>query len=179
VSGFRRQIVKTQGRSSLEVKEALANLLVAELLDPSDRFYIVSAWISDIPLVDNSAGTFVALQPDWEERWIYLSELLIALMQRSTLVYLKTNEDPHNTAFTERLAARAHMADVSDRYELRRDPDTHSKGIVGKTFALRGSMNLTYRGLREREETVEIDVATETVATLRLEFADEWRREPA
>lgn len=145
------------------------------MLDPGDEFYVVSAWISDVPVLDNSAGTFSALDAEWEERWLYLSEVLVALMKRGAKVRIKTNVDPHNRAFLERLNARVASAQVEHRIEMRADANTHSKGILGKTCALRGSMNLTYRGLREREETVEIDVGTEAVATLRLEFSSEWR----
>jgi hypothetical protein len=170
-----RHIVKSAGRASIDVSEALANLLVAEILDHGSEFYVVSAWISDVPVVDNSAGTFSMLDSEWEERWLYLSEVLVTLMKRGALVRVKTNDDPHNRAFLERLASRSGAAGAKERCQTRSDPDAHSKGIVGKTFALRGSMNLTYRGLREREETVEIDVDTEGVATLRLEFSAEWR----
>jgi hypothetical protein len=157
------------------VSEALANLLAAEMLDPGGEFYVVSAWISDVPVLDNSAGTFSGLDEEWEERWLYLSEVLVALMRRGTTVRIKTNLDPHNRAFRERVTSRAAVARVEELCQLRSDANTHSKGVLGKTFALRGSMNLTYRGLREREETVEIDVGTEAVATLRLEFSSEWR----
>src|SRR5207248_2056192 len=105
-----------------------------------------------------SAGTFSWLDTEWEERWLALTDLLVALMRRGVVVRVKTNTDAHNRAFQERLTSRAARAGVSDRCEISSDPNTHSKGILGKTFALRGSMNLTYRGLREREETVEIDV---------------------
>jgi hypothetical protein len=174
MSNRRRQIVKTAGRSSLEVADVLSNLMVAEILDPGDDFYIVSAWISDIPVVDNSAGTFSSLHLDWEERWLTFTELLVTLMGAGTRLRLKTNTDRHNAAFLERLRARADIGGVADRFEARSHADTHSKGLVGKNFALRGSMNLTYRGLREREETVEVDLDTEAVATFRLEFAAEW-----
>ena len=170
-----RQIVKSAGRASIEVAEALANLLLAEALDPGDEFYLVSAWVSDIPVLDNSAGTLAGVDSAWEERWIYLSEVLVTLMRRGASVRLKTNTDPHNQAFTSRLSARAEASGVTQLLRVRNDRDTHSKGVIGKTFALRGSMNLTYKGLREREETIEIDVGTEAVSTLRLEFSAEWR----
>ena len=113
-----RQIFKSAGRASIDVAEALGNLLVAEILDPGNEFYVVSAWTTDVPVVDNSAGAFSTLDPEWEERWIYLSELLVTLMKRNVLVRVKTNDDPHNKAFVERLESRArscgHGRAVSD-----------------------------------------------------------------
>jgi PLD-like domain len=175
MTGLSRQIFKNAGRASIDVAEALGNLLVAEILDPGNEFYVVSAWISDVPVLDNSAGAFSMLDPEWEERWLYLSEVLVTLMKRNVLVRVKTNEDPHNRAFVERLESRAATAGTAEQCQVRSRADAHSKGIAGGTFALRGSMNLTYNGLREREETVEIDVDTEAVATLRLEFSAEWK----
>ena len=170
-----RQIVKGRGRSAVEVADALASLLIAELLDPGETLYLVSAWVTDIPILDNSAGTLSTLGPDWDERWLSLSEVLVALMLRGTHVHVKTNDNPHNDAFHERLRARARVAGTEELCALRAERGTHSKGLVGKTFALRGSMNLTFNGMRGSEEIVEIDVGTATVATLRLELSAEWR----
>lgn len=177
MTGLRRQIVKTAGRASLDAQDVLASVLIAELLSPGEEFYVVSGWISDVQIIDNAAGTYSSLEPAWEERWITLSEVLAALARRGTYVRIKTNDDPHNRAFAERLRADAHHDGTEDRVQVRQVPDAHSKGMVGESFALRGSMNLTYNGLRKREETVELDVDTEAVATFRLEFREDWAAE--
>jgi hypothetical protein len=171
MSGFSRQIVKSSGRASLEAHDALSNLLVAALLHPEGELFVVSAWISDIPIIDNSAGGFAAIEPEWGTRWITLTEVLAALAARGLRLRLKMNTTAHNDAFVERFKTlHPPGADVV----IRRDESTHSKGIVGEDFALRGSMNLTYRGLREREETVEIDVDTEAVSTFRIELREDF-----
>ena len=53
----------------------------------------------------------------------------------------------------------------------------HEKGITGETFTLDGSMNLTYTGLRIKEEYVVYATAAETVAQRRLEFRTRWKAE--
>lgn len=171
MSGFTRQIVKSSGRASLEAHDAMSNLLVAALLHPEGELFVVSAWISDVPIVDNTAGGFSALEPDWSTRWITLAEVLAALVKRGVRLRLKTNTTTHNNAFIERLKV---LLPPDAEVAMRRDENTHSKGIVGDDFALRGSMNLTYRGLREREETVEIDVGTEAVSTFRIELREDF-----
>src|SRR4051794_10578342 len=105
MTGDTRQIVKAKARASLEVADALATMFLAELLDPGSELYLVSAWTSDIPVIDNSASTFSSIEPTWEDRWIYLTEVLVALMRRGVVVHVKTNDDPHNAAFVERLTA--------------------------------------------------------------------------
>ena len=177
MTGLRRQIVKTVGRASLDAQDALADVLVAELLSPGEELYVVSGWVSDVQIIDNTAGTYSSLEPAWEERWIRLTEVLAALARRGTQVRIKTNDDPHNNAFAERLAAQTQRDGTGDHVHVRQVTDAHSKGIVGESFALRGSMNLTYRGLLQREETVELDVDTEAVATFRLEFREDWAAE--
>jgi hypothetical protein len=172
-----RQIVKSQARGVTEIQEALSALLSGELVDPSTSLYIHSAWITDVPLIDNTAGTFDTGGDHWEERWIYLVEVFVALMSRGTKIYLKTNRDRHNDAFIERLQSKARLAGVENRLRWRQEDDMHTKGLVGDRFALRGSMNLTYRGLNKTEETVDIDVDNADVSNLRVEFVNEWQGE--
>jgi phosphatidylserine/phosphatidylglycerophosphate/cardiolipin synthase-like enzyme len=171
MSGFSRQIIKSSGRASLEAHDALSNLLIAALLHPNGELFVVSAWISDIPIIDNTAGGFAALQPEWGVRWITMTEALAALATRGVRLRLKMNTTAHNDAFLERLRA---LLPADADVVVRRDENTHSKGIVGEDSALRGSMNLTYRGLREREETVEIDIDTEAVSTFRIELREDF-----
>ena len=38
---------------------------MAELLRPSTHLWIVSPWVSDVPLIDNRARQFGTLAPDW------------------------------------------------------------------------------------------------------------------
>ena len=63
-----------------ELADALQGLFVAELLAPSQPLYIITPWISDVPLIDNRTARFSGLLPDLPQRWIRLSELLLKHM---------------------------------------------------------------------------------------------------
>ena len=48
--------------TSRQLPDLLQTILVAELIAPSQCLWLVSPWISDIPVVDNTANTFLALE---------------------------------------------------------------------------------------------------------------------
>ena len=49
-----------------------------ELLLPSRDLWLVSAWISDVPVVDNSGGQFATVAPEWPRSRIRLVPVLPA-----------------------------------------------------------------------------------------------------
>jgi hypothetical protein len=52
--------------------------------------------------------------------------------------------------------------------------ELHEKGIVGDTFYLGGSMNITYNGITINEEAVVYETSAEVVAGRRIIFKDRW-----
>lgn len=53
---MRRTIFKTQHVAAREIEVLVQNLLVLEMLAPSQDLWVVSAWVSDIEVIDNRAG---------------------------------------------------------------------------------------------------------------------------
>lgn len=169
-----RQIVKSNTRAVAETEEVLCSILIAEFLDPSPRVYVHSAWISDISIIDNSAGTFAGIDDQWEERPIRLSEALVTCMRNGSRVSLLTNDAPHNSAFRTRLEEASRSAGVEQRLRCREDTEMHSKGLFTERVALRGSMNLTYLGLAAKHETLDVDTNPEVVAEFLLNAELDW-----
>ena len=59
-----RRIFKTKSVGSVVLKELMQNIFVAELLNPSQKLvWIVSPWVSDVPLIDNRGGNFDIVNP--------------------------------------------------------------------------------------------------------------------
>jgi hypothetical protein len=58
-----RVIRKSQARSSEEAARLLAALFATELVAPSTCLWLVSPWISNVPVIDNETATFDALAP--------------------------------------------------------------------------------------------------------------------
>lgn len=156
-----------QRRSVLDL---LQSLLVTELLNPSPELWIVSAWVSDIEVVDNRARQFGTLCPEWPVSWVRLSQVLVSLMERGTTVNLCVNEADHNRHIIETLTPVA----PPDRFVLRRAAVLHEKGILGAHFTLDGSMNLTYNGVHVNDESLWYRTDPQAIAHRRLALYHRW-----
>jgi hypothetical protein len=168
-----RQILRTSATSRTEVSELLKILWASELIAPSDRVWLVSPWISDVPVFDNGMSQFSGLCPSWPRRLIRLSDVLVRLLQLEVSVTIVTRQIPHNVdGFLSRLQelARAEADDRNLRLVERSQENLHVKGIVTGTYFVSGSMNLTYNGVVVLDELISVDADKDGVARARLQF---------
>lgn len=164
-----RVIRKSQAASATEAADLLASLFSAELCLPSRCLWLVSPWVSNVELIDNTAGTFSALNR-FGKRQVRLAEILVALATADCHVVVGTTADPHNRRFLEQLRLLASDLRVVNRVTTSIDASNllHSKALTGDDFALDGSMNITYNGIGLREETVSLHVDKEHIAEARM-----------
>ncbi len=149
--------------------DLVQTVLVSELLAPSERLWLVSPWVSDIPVVDNASGSFTDLTPGAAARWLRLSEILVQLSELGTTVTVVTRTgEQHNAPFLTavRLAGEA--------IRTLEDPDLHTKALVTNRFSLTGSMNFTRRGRGENLERVILETEPDGVARDLAEFAQRF-----
>jgi len=158
-----------------EAADLLAGLFSAELCSPSTCIWLVSPWISDVELVDNTAGGFDALAR-FGKRRIRLTEVLVTLADKGTHVVVGTATDAHNTRFLQRLQFLAEDLRVSDRLSVSIDPteNLHTKALTGDDFALAGSMNITFNGIQVREELIDLRTDESFVAQARMDAYDRF-----
>ena len=170
-----RVIRKSQISSASEAGDLLAGLFTAELVAPGKCLWLVSPWISDVELIDNSAGAFSALAR-FGKRRVRLSEVLVSLASRGCHVVVGTTTDPHNTRFVERLAQLTSDLRLAERFTIAIDPSEHlhTKAITGDDFALSGSMNITYSGIEVREELVQLHRDEGFVAQAKMDAFDRF-----
>jgi len=168
-----RQIHSTASSGRHQVLELLEAVFVAELLHGSRRLYLVSPWVRDLTLIDNRAGGFRGLNPDWGLRKFGMAELLALLVERGTTVVLVTRPELENRQFIEQVQSRVAACDTERLIILERET-LHAKGLVGDDFALSGSMNFTHSGLRHNDELVRYDQDARRVAELQSAFAAEY-----
>ena len=157
-----------------ELADALQCLFVSELLQPSTPLWIVTPWISDVPIIDNRAGRFTGLVAALPERWIRLGEALEQQLIRGGEVVVACRPDDHNLAFTEQLKRRSREAGRADVLRVQLSAELHEKGILGASCLLSGSMNLTYNGLRRLEEVVHLTVDPDAMTRTRVAYQDRW-----
>jgi phosphatidylserine/phosphatidylglycerophosphate/cardiolipin synthase-like enzyme len=153
-------------------RDFLQSLMVAELLQPSRPLWIVSPWISDVELIDNSARHFSALCSAWPAGPIRLSLIVGALLDHGGQVRVMVNDDTHNDDFALRMATTAQ--EHAGAFALTRVAELHAKGIISERWCLEGSMNLTYSGVFRNDEQLIYRTDPEVVQQKRLELSRLW-----
>jgi phosphatidylserine/phosphatidylglycerophosphate/cardiolipin synthase-like enzyme len=145
-------------------------VFAAELLSPSRSLWLISPWIRDIPVLDNTTGSFLYLCPDFPLSEIRLSLVLRQLLARGAQVVIATRPDPENSQVYDSLRGIG----ASDSLILQERAELHAKGIVGDAFSLIGSMNLTYNGIERLTEMLIFETDRSKVEQLRLSFRREY-----
>lgn len=165
--------VRTYGSGpSIEVSDILQSVLVAELLCPSASLWLVSPWISDIPVIDNREGAMSSLGPDWAHRSILLSEVLPLILDAETRVTVVLRGGVDNVTFQIRLQELA--ATHPRHLRVIETPDVHEKGLVTDHAVVGGSMNFTFSGRSRNLEHVVFDTNMDRVNQLQLELSQEY-----
>lgn len=165
-----RRIFKSAITSKKVIQELITLMMVGELVSPGDEVWMVSPWITDVPLLDNRAGSFDAVNPEWGHREIRLADVAVQLMAGGTEVKIITRPDDHNQVFLRRLAEAAEAAAVGELLQVTIRQSLHTKGILTSRGFLSGSMNLTYSGLDLNDELITYETADQALAVARLAF---------
>lgn len=153
-------------------KAFLQSLFVAECLRPSARLWLVSAWVSDIEVIDNRARQFGAIDPTWPAERVRLSSVLNTFLSQGSEVVVVTNTSPDNREFIARMAEFVDMH--GSRLQLKRDGNLHEKGLLSDHFMLDGSMNFTYRGVHINGEHLVYRTDPAAIAERRLVLEARW-----
>ena len=156
--------------TSRQVPDLLQAIFVSEMILPSSCLWIVSPWISDIPIIDNTANTFQYLNTSWSRGKVRFSEVLKALADVGTTIHVATRPLTHNYGFVEQL----NEGTAPKNLLVHLVEELHEKGIVGDAFYLGGSMNFTYNGISINEEAVIYETSPSVVAARRIIFKDRW-----
>ncbi len=170
-----RVIRKSQNASASEAATLLSGIFSAEICSPSKCLWLVSPWISDVELLDNSAGDFDSLTR-FGKRGVRLAEVLVTLASHGCHVVVGTTTDGHNVRFLDRIANLAEDLRLERKLTLSIDAseNLHTKALTGDDYALAGSMNLTYNGIKVREEFLDLRTEPEFVAQARMDAFDRF-----
>ncbi|WP_318272094.1 phospholipase D-like domain-containing protein DpdK [Microbispora triticiradicis] len=166
--------VRTGNRMGLRADSILSTALLAELIHPGPKLWLVSGWITDVEVLDNRHGTLDGLLGDDPPAMCQLSDLLNLIAAAGAQLHVVTRPDQHNHAFVNRL--RAAVADKRHLY-ITFDPKVHEKTLCGRNWMLTGSMNFTISGLGDNEESVTYRVDDPAVAQAQLDFAERWKEQ--
>ena len=155
-----------------QVADLLQTVFVAELVATSKCLWLVSPWVSDIPVLDNRANVFSTLVGDWERSHVRLASVLARLLQHGATVHVATRPDDHNRDFLQRLTVLA--AGSTHRLQTHLTDTLHEKGILADGFYLSGSMNITHNGISFNQEVLHFITDPAVVASNRHLFSQWW-----
>ena len=162
--------LRTSPVTGIRVDPVLTAVLLAELLTPSSEIWLVSAWISDVPAVDNSRGDYDSLFGDAAARVYQLSEILGLLTERGTRLAVVTRDVPENDSFLARLVRAA----VPERLRVIRSPDAHEKTFCGGGLAAERVDEL-HRQWNDSQRRGQSHTSwTPAAAQARIDFAHRW-----
>lgn len=160
--------ITTVGRGHTRVlNDLLQNLLISELLIPSLQLWVLSPWLSDIDVIDNSAGQFKSVLPGLPSRKIRFTEVLLELAKRGCDVQILTRDVESNALARQRLED---VGGIGTKPTVRVRPNLHDKGIVGDRFHIQGSMNFTYFGQAVNDEGVTLTRDRHAIAEARIAY---------
>src|SRR4051812_19036856 len=102
-----RRIFKTQLTGPATLKELLQTMFASEALLTGTKIWVVSPWVTNVALIDNRAGNFDALNPEWGHREVRVAEILGFLMTRGSQVVVVTRNLEINTGLITALEEEA------------------------------------------------------------------------
>ncbi|MGV9235001.1 phospholipase D-like domain-containing protein DpdK [Streptomyces nigra] len=163
--------LRTNARSALRADSLIRTALLAQLSAPGGEVWLVSAWVSDVDLVDNADGSFDYLLRENPPLQCRLSDLLLMLANSGTAVRVVTQDAPANALFLERLALGR---DESTDLEVFLDEVIHEKSLVGPGWMFEGSMNFTRNGLARNKEKITYSLDEADAAQAIVDYQHEW-----
>ena len=170
MSAFRIARQLHSSARSTELRDLLQSLFVGEILLPSRCVWLVSPWISDIPIIDNETNLFSQLAPEWPRGRVSLSQVIVRMLSAGTTVHVATRDDELNRSFLSVLKSLG----GEGRLRVHTSEDLHEKGLLGDDFYLSGSMNFTVAGIQINEEVLHLITDPADVAQNRVILTQRW-----
>lgn len=162
--------IRISEQTRIRVAPVLRAVLLSEMLAPSPLIWLVSPWITDIDVIDNSAGEFDAVFGDDSITVCRLSDALARINTAGGHINIVTRPDDHNAPFLHRLKAMAPQG----RLKVIQAPEIHEKTLCGQEWLLTGSMNFTIRGMTVNDEAVTYIQGGREPGQARIDLERRW-----
>lgn len=165
-----QRTIRTTPRKGLRLDDSLVPLFVGELIEPSRDLWLVSGWVSDVAVLDNTDQDFTSVLGEGHAGPISLTTVLSLITERGALLHVSLRPNAYNSDFTGRLRRRV----AADRLRLHVDEDIHEKTLCGSNWVVSGSMNFTWNGMEVNSEAITYTVDSQLAAQTRLDFEHRW-----
>jgi len=161
-----RSIETKEAIGRAHIKDLLSSILVAEALNPG-VIYILSPWISDFPVLDNTSGNFDAINPTWGHRHIHFFELLQNCVEAGATLKLAIRENREKIRKLEQ-----NLKNYPLRFIVVELRDLHEKGLLTECALITGSMNFTYFGATKNYEGITYTTDANQIAQKKNTYED-------
>lgn len=170
-----RLIHRSAASPTRDITECLEGLFLVELLNPGQRLLVISPWMSDFPALNNRGGKFTVLDASWTAAYIPFSKVLRALLQRRVRIQIACGPDSRETELLTRIQRNAALDATADHLSVTRLPRghrllSHEKALISDTWAVYGSMNLTFSGVTMNGELITVTTDPAKVAAVATEL---------
>lgn len=170
-----RLIHRSAASPSRVIAECLEGLLVSEFLNPGQRMLVVSPWMSDFPAVNNRAGEYTCLEPSWGATHLPFSAILRGLLARGVSTRIGCGPGERESDLISRIETAADSDGTRDFLSVSRLPRehrlfSHEKALIADSWAIYGSMNLTYSGVQMNGELITVTTESDVVARVATEL---------
>lgn len=165
-----RQIFLQGPLGQRQFRELLGGLFTGFILAP-ENLWLVSAWITDFPVLDNGSGQWSVLEPAWGNRTVWFGELLAKAINEGCDVGLATRDDDRCHRFIQALKSRLTRHEGL-RVEIQQN--IHIKGLLTRQFFLEGSMNFTFSGSNNNDEYVVLNQEEGMIRQAFFQFRDHY-----
>ncbi|MFC4034624.1 phospholipase D-like domain-containing protein DpdK [Streptomyces polygonati] len=162
--------IRTGEHTGVKVDSVLAAAMLAALIAPDNHLWLVSPWITDVQVLDNSDGAYDSLFGGTPPQSYRLSETLNRIAANGTRVHVVTRAVPHNDDFLRRL----HRTSSDIEIHIDEDLNIHEKTLCAGEWIIDGSMNFTIRGMAKNDESVTYKVGGVAAAQARLDLSARW-----
>lgn len=168
-----RMISKNSSYAAKEFGLALQSMLAIELHFPSEQFWLVSPWLSDIPVLDNSTERFNALHRSLPPRVVTLSDYFKCWLQQSSgTLWIVTQFTDATKSMRQQIETLQQT--YGDKVCLLQNDNLHEKICLTTHWMLSGSMNWTRNGLTKWDEFQRFDRDPETLSTKRIDLQEQY-----
>ncbi|MEU8800778.1 phospholipase D-like domain-containing protein DpdK [Spirillospora sp. NPDC048819] len=166
--------IRPSRATGITVDSVMRAALLSELVRPVSEgrtLWLVSGWVTEVPVIDNSYGAYDALLGDDFPAVANLSHVLGAIHRRGTFVNLVTMRLPRNEVFANQLRRAA--GDTPEPH-ITDGEVAHEKTLCTNSWLIEGSMNFTRNGLGVNDESVNYTTNSAKIAKALMDFADRW-----
>lgn len=166
-----QRTIRTTPRKGIRLDDSLVPLFVSELVEPSRDLWLVSGWVSDVAVLDNTDDDFTAILGEGLAGPIQLTTVLGLITERGADLHVSLRPNDHNDDFVGRLRRRV----AAQHLELHLDEDVHEKTLCGANWVVSGSMNFTWNGTEVNNEAITYAIDPQLAAQTRLDFEHRWQ----